>query len=1141
MQAHEFVHLHVHSEYSLLDGACRLEALAERVRELGQTAAAVTDHGNLYAAVAFYDAAKKAGIKPIIGCEVYVAQRTRFDKDPVLDGKNHHLLLLCETNEGYHNLVKLVSAANLEGFYRKPRVDRELLRRYHGGLICLSACLAGEIPSLLLEGQYEAAKQTALEYRELFGADAYFLELQDHGIPEEKRVLPLLLRLSRDTGIPVAATNDVHYLRRSDAQVQKILLCIQTGKTLEEPTGMGFSTSDFYLKSTEEMAALFSAVPEAIANTARIAERCNVSFTFGERKLPHFVQDGVKDNEAYFRALCRKGMYQRYGTPSPETVQRLEYEMDVISQMGFVDYFLIVWDFIRYARSQDIPVGPGRGSGAGSLCAYCIGITGIDPVAGKLLFERFLNPERVSMPDFDIDFCIEGRQKVKEYVVRRYGSDHVAEIIAFDTLKARAAVRDVGRVMGLPYALCDRAAKLFEWNMTIPEALERVKELREMYDTNEQVHRLLDLAAQVEGMPRHASTHAAGVVIAASPVSDYVPLQKNDETVVTQYTMTVLERLGLLKMDFLGLRNLTVIRDAERAVCRHTPGFSVSEIPLDDPAVYRLIAEGNTSGVFQLESAGMRGFLMRLRPENMEDIIAALALYRPGPMDAIPTYIRNRHDKRKITYLHPMLEDILDVTYGCIVYQEQVMQICRKLAGYSYGRADIVRRSMAKKKHAEMVKEREIFLHGSGTDDGCIGAVANGIPEDIANRIFDQMESFASYAFNKSHAAAYALVAYQTAYLKVHYFGEYMAALMTSVMADTGKLLHYLEECRAAGLTVCPPDVNTGGEGFVCRERKIYFGLLAIRGLGKAMIDHMLVERRRGGAFRSFVDFCRRMSPYGLNRRNVEPLIQAGALDSLDCNRRQMLLHAEEVLDAVNDAAENNVEGQMSLFGEADASGDLVILPEQEFEPYQLLMLEKEATGMYISGHPLDTLHWMRELLRCRTLAAATELPEQTNVTLLCVLQSVKRSRTKRGEDMAFVTLEDSTGTLDGVIFPQLYAVSVSRLRPESIVCVTGRITFRDDEASVICESLRAQDDFPLLLRQMQLCIKLGAQDADVPKQLSGVLTAYPGDTDVLLYLEQSHRYVLTKRRVEVSEALYHALCGLVRPEQIGMVKKMRG
>ncbi len=1143
--AEDFVHLHVHSEYSLLDGACRLEQLCKKAKEQGQTAVAVTDHGNLYAAIAFYDAALEAGIRPIIGCEVYVAQRSRFDKDPVLDGKSYHLVLLCENNEGYQNLIKLVSLSNIEGFYRKPRIDYELLKKYHKGLICLSACIAGEIPRLLLEGNYHTAKETALRYREIFGKDHFFLEIQDHGIPEEQRVLPQLLRLSRELQIPLVATNDAHYVTRNDAVMQKVLLCVQTGKTMDEPNGMGFTTNEFYLKSTQEMEALFPNLPEAITNTRRIADRCHVTFSFGERKLPHFVKEGVADNAAYLRALCVKGMRMRYGdSPSEAVKQRLVYEMNVIEEMGFVDYFLIVWDFIRYARSCDIPVGPGRGSGAGSLCAYCMGITGIDPIAGNLLFERFLNPERVSMPDFDIDFCIEGRQAVKDYVVQRYGSDHVAEIIAFDTLKARAAVRDVGRVMNIPYAVTDRTAKLIDGKLTIEQAIDQTKELKSLYESDEQVRRLLDMASRVEGITRHVTTHPAGVVIAASPVSDYVPLQKNDETIVTQYDKDELERLGLLKMDFLGLRNLTIIRDCVRAIQKYEPEFSIDRIPLDDPQVYRLLSKGNTTGVFQLESPGMRQVLMRLKPQNMEDIIAVLALYRPGPMDSIPTYIHNRHHPEDVHYLHPMLEEILNMTYGCVVYQEQVMQICRKLAGYSYGRADLVRRAMTKKEAAGMQKERQMFLYGSGKDDGCVGAIANGVPLEIAEQIFDQMESFASYAFNKSHAAAYALLAYQTAYLKTHYFADYMAALMTSVISDSPKLLSYMDECRSAGLEIRPPSVNTGEWGFAHRDGHMEFGLLAIRNLGKGLIDKMTQERRRNGSFKGFVDFCRRMSEQGMNKRALEALIQSGALDCLDCNRRQMMLQFEYVMDAVN-SSDQAIEGQMSLFGESDAGAtlDLKIAPAEEYELSHRLQMEKIATGMYITGHPMDNFRYLQSLLHCDSIAQMTadkgrNVKDKQNVKFFCIVQSIKKYRTKNGEEMCFATVEDTDGVLELTVFPKLYSISSQRLKPDTILYVVGKVSKKDDEVTVLAESIRSQDDLPLMLRQMQLCLKISRDRLRDLEQIEQLCMKFPGETEIVLFLTEEKKYVKPKRRIsaDISEQFYEKLCTIFPPEQIGCI-----
>ena len=1141
-----FVHLHVHSEYSLLDGACRLEELPEQVKALGQTAVAVTDHGNLYAAVAFYQKAKKAGIKPIIGCEVYVAQRTRHDRDAQLDGKSYHLVLLCESNEGYRNLVKLVSLANMEGFYKKPRVDLELLQRYHKGLICLSACIAGEIPRCLLDGNYDGARAAAMRYRDIFGKDNFFIEIQDHNIPEEKQAMPGLLRLSRECGIPLVATNDAHYLHQSDAQMQHILLCIQTNKTIHEKTGMGFSTPEFYLKSTEEMEQLFHSIPEALTNTRRIADRCCVDFHFGELKLPQFRQDGITDNRQYLRQLCTKGMYKRYGAaPSAEVTARLEHELDVIEQMGFVDYFLIVWDFIRYARSQDIPVGPGRGSGAGSLCAYCIGITQIDPIAGNLLFERFLNVERGNMPDFDVDFCIEGRERVKEYVIRRYGEDHVAGIIAFDTLKARAAIKDVGRVLEIPLQQVNQTTKAFEFDESIAHAIEKNQTIRSLYTSDMKIHELLDTAARIEGMPRHISKHAAGVVITPAAVSDYVPLQRDEEAALTQYTMKELDLLGLLKIDFLGLRNLTIIRDAERAIQRHTPGFSVQKIPTDDPQVYAMLAAGDTSGVFQLESNGMRSFMMRLKPENMEDLIAALALYRPGPMDAIPTYIKNRHTPGAVTYLHPALEEILNVTYGCIVYQEQVMQICRKLAGYSYGQADLVRRAMSKKKPELMEQERQRFLYGSGKDDGCIGALANGIPEDTARAVFDQMERFASYAFNKSHAAAYGLVSYQTAYLKYHYFGEYMAALMTNVIGDTGKLLAYMEECRNHGIKVSIPDVNTGEWGFSYHDGQLVFGLLAIKGVGKGLIDRLTLERRSGGQFRGFVDFCRRMLPHGLNRRLLEPLIESGALDCLDYNRRQMLLHYEEVLDAVGDHSAGAIEGQMSLFGEAEeATGDLVLPPAEPFSLIAKLGMEKKVTGMYISGHPLDAFFYLQSLLHVMPVSQVLTKGEGEKVTILAMLQECKRITTKNGGDMAFLKLEDTSAAIEAVVFPKLYSISASRLNRETVVLISGTISLRDDSISILCDSILAEADFPRMLREHMLCIKSDASSAgmELLRKTSEICRKFPGETEVVFYLTDRRQYIYPKQPIftEVGDTLFSELGQVISPESMGCIPKIR-
>ena len=845
-----FVHLHLHSMYSLLDGACRIGEIVKRASELGQKAVAVTDHGVMYGTVDFYNEARKAGIKPIIGCEVYVAPRTRFDKVHNIDSKPYHLVLLCENNTGYHNLMKLVSESFTDGFYNKPRVDTDLLEKYHEGLICLSACLAGEVASELTAGNYEAAKKTALKYSNIFGKDNYFLEVQDHGIAEQKKIIPLLARLSSETGIPLAATNDVHYISKEDAEVQKVMLCIQTGSTVDDPS-MEFPTDEFYMKSEDEMRDLFKYMPEAVSNTSVIADRCSVEIQFGLSGLPEYPMENGKDRTEFFKELCVTGLHKKYGNePAAEITERMEYEISVISKMGYVDYYLIVWDFIAWARDHGIPVGPGRGSGAGSLCAYCIGITAIDPIRYNLIFERFLNPERVSMPDFDIDFCVERRGEVIDYVASKYGRDRVAQIITFDTLLARSAVRDAGRAMGMPYGICDSTAKLIspELNMTIAKALEKEEKLKRLYDTDREVHRLLDMAARLEGMPRNTSVHAAGVVLANGPVSDFVPLRISHDVITTQYPMSVLESLGILKIDFLGLRNLTIIENCLKRIGGSRP--DMNSIPTDAPEVFRMISEGSTSAVFQFESSGMRALIMKLKPSGIEDLTAAIALYRPGPMESIPVYLHNKNHPDEIKYACPELKDILSVTYGCIVYQEQVMEIFRRLAGYTYGGADKVRRAMAKKKHDVMENERRRFIFGSDGSDGtpCRGAVASGIPEKVAEAVFDRMSAFASYAFNKSHAAAYAFLAYQTAYLKCHYFKEYMASVMSACLNGAGgKFMEYMKECRASGVSIIKPSVNESGVDFTAVPDGIRFGLSAVKNLGKAIVNDIISEREKAG------------------------------------------------------------------------------------------------------------------------------------------------------------------------------------------------------------------------------------------------------------------------------------------------------
>ncbi|MCI7744210.1 DNA polymerase III subunit alpha [bacterium] len=1068
----QFTHLHLHTEYSLLDGACRIDRLFDRIKELGQNAVAITDHGVMYGCVAFYDAAKAAGIKPIIGCEVYVATRTRFDKVNRIDG-NHHLILLCKNETGYKNLIKLVSSGFLEGFYSKPRVDRELLEQHHEGLICLSACLAGEVPQAILAGDYERAKQIALSYNELFGQGNYYIELQDHGLEQDPVVLPQLIRLSRETGIPMVATNDAHYLAREDAKMQSILLCIQTGKTIADADRMEFQTDEFYVKSTEEMYELFSMVPEACENTNRIAEQCNFDFTFGETKLPYFKAPDGMENQAYFEKLCWDGLERRYpGRVTRELRDRLEYEIDVVKKMGYTNYYLIVYDFINYAKSRDIPVGPGRGSGAGSLAAYCVGITDIDPIRYNLIFERFLNPERVSMPDFDVDFCYERRQEVIDYVNEKYGRDHVAQIVTFGTMAARAAVRDVGRVMGMPYQEVDRVAKLIptDLKMTLKHALEVSPDLKAMYDSDPQVHELIDTSLKVEGMPRHASTHAAGVVITREPATEYVPLSTNDGLPVTQFNMVEIERLGLLKMDFLGLRTLTVIHDTEAAVRLREPAFRVSQIDYDDPATYAMMDNGETVGLFQLESGGMTQLLVSMQAKNLEDIIALISLYRPGPMDSIPEYLRNRKDPSKIQYKTPQMAHIVDVTNGVVIYQEQVMQICRELAGFSYGQADNVRRAMSKKKHKVMEAEREHFIYGC-TDPGkeCPGCVKNGIPAEVANQIYDDMVSFASYAFNKSHAACYAYVAFQTAYLKCHYPREFMAALLTSVLDNTSKVIEYSTECQRLGIKVLSPDINVSRGGFTVDGNCIRFGLNAVKSVGRDLIDAVIRERGQR-PFRGLYDFCKRMHGSALNRRALESLIKAGAFDGLEPSRHGMLESVEAILKIIENDARQNLEGQLDLFSalsgeDAGRNEDYMVPRLAEYGAGELLKMEKEVSGLYLSGHPLDAYREQIQKISTCTIAQlqgeeAKDFDNQM-VTILCTVVKNKIMTTKSNTLMSFTTVEDLTGTMEMLVFPRALANCRAYLQENAVVVTSGRVSVKEDEGTrLVVESVLPIDGY---------------------------------------------------------------------------------
>lgn len=1054
-----FAHLHVHSEYSLLDGACRIPQLVSRARELGQSAVAITDHGVMYGVIDFYKECKKQGIKPIIGCEVYVAPRSRFDKTFEYDREYYHLVLLCENEIGYHNLTKLVSYAYTEGFYNKPRIDYELMERYHEGLICLSACLSGEVPKRLIAEDYLGARDRALYYQKVFGRDNYFIELQSHGIPEQDHINPSLIRLAHEIGAGLVVTNDCHYINKEDSKLHEILLCIQTNHTIHDENKAEFPTEEFYVKSEQEMRELFSGLDDAIENTVKIAERCNVEIEFGKRKLPDFATPDNEDHFIYFKRLCYDGLRRRYGEhPDDAVVNRLEYELKIIQSMGFVDYFLIVNDFVQYAKSHDIPVGPGRGSGAGSLCAYCIGITGIDPIKYNLLFERFLNPERVSMPDFDIDFCKERRSDVIDYVIRKYSAERVAQIVAFGTMQARGAVRDVGRVLDIPYATVDKIAKMipFSLDMTVDKALVLSNDLRQSYQKDAAVKQILDIARSIEGMPRHITMHAAGVVITDRPVSDYVPLAKSDDAVVTQFTMTTLEELGLLKMDFLGLRNLTVIHDAEVMIRKHEPSFRIDNIDYGDKAVYDMIATGNTDGVFQFESGGMKNVLVQLKPEAFEDLIAVISLYRPGPMDSIPTYIRNRHNPALIQYKHPLLQPILSVTNGCIVYQEQVMQIFRSLAGYSLGRADIVRRAMSKKKHDVMEKEKQIFIHGLVNDQGEVevdGCLRRGIDEATAMSIFAEMESFASYAFNKSHAAAYATVSYQTAYLKCHYKREYMAALLSSVIDSQNKTAIYISECHRMNIAVLPPSVNESDSKFTVSGRHIRFGLSAIKNLGLGFIYEIIHEREHG-PYRSYYDFCKRLNGKGINVRSLESLIKCGALDNLGYNRRQMLSVVKTVLDDLEYDRRMGAGGQISLF-DLDAGmqrqDEIVIPPLEEFPLTELLNQEKEMAGMYLSGHPIDEYSAFATSVGADRISDILnpeneKYRDHSSVKLIATITKNKTQITKANKMMAFVDVEDRYGTCEMIVFPNVLEQCGQAIYVGAVVEIDGTLSDKEDE-----------------------------------------------------------------------------------------------
>lgn len=1137
-----FVHLHVHTEYSLLDGACRLKDLAARLKEVGQTACAITDHGVMYGCVEFYKIMKENGIKPIIGCEVYVAPRTRFDKEGKIDSSPYHLILLCENNTGYQNLVKLVSDASVNGFYNKPRCDRETLKKYHEGLICLSGCLSGEVSRKLLCDDYFGAKQTALDYREIFGKDSYFLEIQDHGLDGQQKINPLLYRLSEETGISIVATNDAHYIDREGSQIQRVLTAISTNTTINEKNPLNFNTQELYIKTEVEMSGLFKA--EAIENTVKIADRCNVEFEFGNIKLPKFTIDGVEDNSEYFKKAVWKGLKERYGEPVPkEAVERAKYELDIIIGMGYVDYYLIVADFIAFARSRDIPVGPGRGSGVGSICAYAVKITNIDPLKYNLLFERFLNPERVTMPDFDVDFCYIRRQEVIDYVAEKYGKDHVSQIITFGTMAAKAAIRDVGRAMGMPYSKVDSVAKMIPFSLhpSIERSLTEEKDLAQAVQNDSEIRKLIDTAIKVEGMPRHASMHAAGIVIAPKAVTEFVPVQKSDNCIVAQYTMTVLEQLGMLKMDFLGLRYLTVIHDCVMQVKKFKPDFEIDKVSPLDNEVYNMLTAGQTAGVFQFESTGITSVLSRLKPQSLEDLIAVVSLYRPGPMQSINTYIENRHHPEKITYRHPILKDILEVTYGCIVYQEQVMQICRRVGGYSYGRADLVRRAMAKKKKDVMENERSAFIYG--TETNC-GAVKNGVSAEIANEIFDEMSSFASYAFNKSHAAAYAWLAYQTAYLRCHYYKEYMIALMTSVMDSAGKLNEYMDDLSKHNVKLLPPDVNKSLASFTIESDGIRFGLLPIKNLGRGVINAVIKERERG-KYTSLYNFCSRLNGTELNKRAVEALIKSGALDSLGHNRRSMFICYEGLLSRLASHRNSNVNGQMDLFSSFEDNSeteDFSMPNAEEFKPAQLLQMEKESAGFYISGHPVDRYEGLIRKLGCKKIytiiSSAKEglngFKEGQKQPLVAMLTSKKPHIQKNGKQMCFAEFEDRSGNIEGIIFSDLYEKCSHLLKEGNIYKMTAAITSdstakEEMQPKLIINSLEPAPDSPHLGKT--LYIKLDSRETDRVGQVYKLLWNHQGDVDVKLCFEDAKRSFRPKgiKGVKYAKELFDMLekiCG---------------
>ena len=1109
-----FTHLHVHTEYSLLDGSSKISELLPRAKELGMDSLAITDHGVMYGVIDFYKKAKEVGVKPILGCEIYVAPGSRFDREQSRgDDRYYHLVLLAENNQGYKNLMKIVTRGFTEGYYYKPRVDYEILERYHEGIIALSACLAGEIPNKILKEDYEGARAAARRMNELFGQGNFFLELQDHGLRQQTQVNSVIMRMSKELDIPLVVTNDVHYIKEEDAVPHDILLCIQTGKLVTDQERMRYEGGQFFLKSEEEMQKVFPYAKEALENTHKIAERCNVEIVFGEQKVPKFDVPEGYDAFSYLKELCEKGLVKRYGDPPPEDLkERLAYELDTIKNMGYVDYFLIVWDFIRFAKSQDIAVGPGRGSAAGSIVAYCLEITNIDPIRYQLIFERFLNPERVSMPDIDIDFCYERRQEVIDYVYEKYGKDKVVQIITFGTMAARMAVRDVGRVMNIPYAQVDKVAKMIpmELGITIEKALKHNPELRQAYEADEVTKNLIDMSMRLEGLPRHTSIHAAGVVIGSEPLDEFVPLSRGaDNVITTQFTMTTIEELGLLKMDFLGLRTLTVIQDAVRMVeKKNGQPLDINAIDYDDPEVYEMIGQAKTDGVFQLESAGMKSFMRELKPGNLEDIIAGISLYRPGPMDFIPKYIKGKNNKDSIRYSCPELEEILEPTYGCIVYQEQVMQIVMKLAGYTLGRSDLVRRAMSKKKADVMAKERANFVYGN-EEEGVEGCIRRGIPEDVANHVFDEMIDFAKYAFNKSHAAAYAVVAYQTAWLRCHYPLEFMAALLTSVITNPKKITEYINTCRSMGIGILQPDINEGESGFSVSGNAIRYGLSAIKSLGKNVIDVMIEEREAHGKYRNLKDFMERLTSKEINKRTIENLIKAGALDSLGATRRQMMMVYAYVLDEVTREKKENITGQMSLFdffSEEEKKEYEIQYPDVgEFELAQKLACEKEGLGIYVSGHPLqDYMASMEKQITAKTTdfepdeeSGLAVVRDGRNYIVGGLISNVTVKLTKTNQNMAFVTLEDLYGTVEVILFPRDYQKYRDLLVMDTAVYVKGRASVSEENGKLVAEFVISMDQVP---KEIWIQVQNIGYFQEKQNMLYDVIRQHPGEREILIY-----------------------------------------